>query len=249
MKILFIGTKTVFHELSVENSGQYWDMIYHEPDHGIVDYKSCHSFQSVILELGSSPLEQKRIGVALKSALDVPVTIGLSSSEFDITELEALPSWLDVILANVGSPKLVKSQCDAFIRLGCKLQGEKLVSGDVTLHIRKQTVSVDGRSVMLARRHYQLLELLFINKGGLVTTEMFFNHVYGWQDPPGPKIFDVLICGLRRKLREGGSKSECIETRWGQGYAIKTRSAHSNHTINARPEYNKPLVQSATSRA
>lgn len=227
MKILFVGTRCAFDRLNAEGTGQLWDMHFLEPGKEIVDYRDCHSFQAAILEIGLSTHDEKRAGLALRSMLDVPVTIGLSAQYFDICGLEIHPSWVDVILADVQSTKLLKSQCDALIRLAHKLASEDLVSGDVTLRTDKQTVLVNGSSLSLQPRQYQLLELLFVNQGKTVTTDMFFNHVYGWDEPPSPKILDVLICGLRRKLREAGSESECIETRWGQGYAIKTHSTYA----------------------
>lgn len=104
-----------------------------QPGREIADYRDCHSFQAAILEIGLSMHDEKRAGLALRAVLDVPVTIGLSAPHFDICGLKNHPNWVDAVLADVQSTKLLKSQCDALIRLAHKLAAEELVSRDVTL--------------------------------------------------------------------------------------------------------------------
>ena len=53
----------------------------------------------------------------------------------------------------------------------------------------------------LAKRSYAMPELLTLRKGTTITNDMFLNHLYGGMDEPEPKIIDVFICKLRKKLR------------------------------------------------
>jgi two-component system cell cycle response regulator CtrA len=46
---------------------------------------------------------------------------------------------------------------------------------------------------------------------------MFLNHLYGGMDEPDPKIIDVFVCKLRKKL--AGYGEHHIETVWGRGAA------------------------------
>jgi two-component system, cell cycle response regulator CtrA len=48
---------------------------------------------------------------------------------------------------------------------------------------------------------------------------MFLNHLYGGMDEPDPKIIDVFVCKLRKKL--AGYGEHHIETVWGRGYALR----------------------------
>ena len=47
------------------------------------------------------------------------------------------------------------------------------------------------------------------------------NHLYGGIDEPEPKIIDVLICKLRRKLVENGAEGLSVDKVWGQGYILR----------------------------
>ena len=46
-------------------------------------------------------------------------------------------------------------------------------------------------------------------------------------DEPEPKIIDVFICKLRRKLELAGALGMSIDTLWGQGYIL-----HETEAVN-----------------
>jgi two-component system, cell cycle response regulator CtrA len=79
--------------------------------------------------------------------------------------------------------------------------------------------------VHLTRKEYQMLELLSLRKGIAVTKEMFLNHLYGGMDEPEPKIIDVFICKLRKKLADSSGGHEFIETVWARGYVLSEPTA------------------------
>jgi two-component system cell cycle response regulator CtrA len=97
-----------------------------------------------------------------------------------------------------------------------KGHAESLVQvGDLRVNLTTKTVTVAGAPVHLTGKEYQMLELLALRKGSLITKEMFLNHLYGGMDEPELKIIDVFICKLRKKL------PPCIETVWGRGYVLR----------------------------
>ena len=89
----------------------------------------------------------------------------------------------------------------------------------VNLHTKR--VEIDGASVHLTGKEYQMLELLSLRKGTTLTKEMFLNHLYGGMDEPELKIIDVFICKLRKKLANASSGKNYIETVWGRGYVLR----------------------------
>ena len=89
------------------------------------------------------------------------------------------------------------------------------------MNLDAKTVEVDGETVHLTRKKYQMLELLSLRKGTTLTKEMFLNHLYGGMDEPELKIIDVFVCKLRKKLVEATGEDSCIQTVWGRGYVLK----------------------------
>ena len=82
-------------------------------------------------------------------------------------------------------------------------------------------MDVEGKTVHLTGKEYQMLELLSLRKGTTLTKEMFLNHLYGGMDEPELKIIDVFICKLRKKLAEATGGHNHIETVWGRGYVLR----------------------------
>ncbi|MCA0205091.1 response regulator transcription factor CtrA [Pararhodobacter sp.] len=109
-------------------------------------------------------------------------------------------------------------------------------TGRISVNLDAKTVDVDGTSVHLTGKEYQMLELLSLRKGTTLTKEMFLNHLYGGMDEPELKIIDVFICKLRKKLAEATGGENYIETVWGRGYVLRdpTRgAARSPRAANA----------------
>lgn len=53
-----------------------------------------------------------------------------------------------------------------------------------------------------------------VSRGALLDAASFH---HGWDSEPTPKVVDVYICRLRRKIKGSGYT---IETAWGQGYRM-----------------------------
>jgi len=97
-------------------------------------------------------------------------------------------------------------------------------TGDLLVNLDTKMAEVNGASVQLTGKEYQMLELLSLRKGTTLTKEMFLNHLYGGMDEPGVKIIDVFICKLRKKLANASNGKDYIETVWGHGYALREPS-------------------------
>jgi two-component system, cell cycle response regulator CtrA len=97
-------------------------------------------------------------------------------------------------------------------------------TGDLIVNLDTQTIEVTGACVHLTGKEYQMLELLSVRKGAFLTKEVLLNHLYGGEDEPQPKIIDVFICKLRKKLANASRGKNYIETAWGGGYALRAPS-------------------------
>ncbi len=96
-----------------------------------------------------------------------------------------------------------------------------LRTGRLSINLGAHTVEIDGKPVHLTSKEYGILELLSLRKGTTLTKEMFLNHLYGGMDEPEPKIIDVFICKLRKKISKVANGDNFIETVWGRGYVLR----------------------------
>jgi two-component system cell cycle response regulator CtrA len=97
-------------------------------------------------------------------------------------------------------------------------------TGDLVVNLDAKTVEMSCARVHLTGKEYQMLELLSLRKGTTVTKEVFLNNMYGGMDEPEPKIIDVFICKLRKKLANASDGKDYIETVWGRGYMLRDPS-------------------------
>ena len=65
-------------------------------------------------------------------------------------------------------------------------------TGKIAVNLDAKNVEVDGETVHLTGKEFQMLELLFLRKGTTLTKEMLLNHLYGGMDEPELKNIDVL---------------------------------------------------------
>ena len=96
-------------------------------------------------------------------------------------------------------------------------------TGDLVVDLNTRVVAVNDKSVHLTGKEYGILELLSLRKGTPLTKEMFLNQLYCGMDEPEPKIIDVFVCKLRKKLAQATGGRHYIETVWGRGCCATRR--------------------------
>ena len=91
---------------------------------------------------------------------------------------------------------------------------------DVELDRDAMTARRGGRDIELSRTEYQLLELLLANPRRVLSRDVIFEKVWGYDFGPESNSLDVYIGYLRRKLEAGGEK-RIIQTVRGVGYVLR----------------------------
>jgi two-component system response regulator MprA len=121
------------------------------------------------------------------------------------------PFALDELLARVR----------ALLRRSVPSEAEYTLSlDDLRIDRRSRSVERGGKALDLTRTEYQLLELLVLNAGQVLTRELIFDRVWGYDVDAGSNALDVYIGYLRRKTEEGGLP-RLIHTIRGVGYVAR----------------------------
>ena len=97
-------------------------------------------------------------------------------------------------------------------------------TGKLVVNLNTRVVFVDDQPVPLTSKEYAILELLSLHKDTILTKEMFLNHLYRAMHEPEPKIIDLFICKLRKKLAQATGGNHYIETVWGRGWVLRAVS-------------------------
>ena len=79
---------------------------------------------------------------------------------------------------------------------------------------------IGDREIELTRTEYQLLELLMLNPRRVLSAELIYDRVWGYDFGPSGNALRVYIGYLRRKLEAGGGR-RLIQTVHGVGYVLR----------------------------
>lgn len=153
------------------------------------------------------------------AAVRTPVMM-ITGSPLIENKVAAFSAGADDFLAKPFHKDELIARCHAIIRRSKGHAQAAVSTGPIVLNLDAKECSVNGSSVHLTGKEYQMLELLTLRKGVTVTKEMFLNHLYGGMDEPEMKIIDVFMCKLRKKLRDAGGGGY-VRTVWGKGYRLE----------------------------
>ena len=142
----------------------------------------------------------------------------------------------DLQQALIGSPgTLTQEESDqAASRLLASLKEaggdmpESLCGGRLAVDQVQRLIRIDGHPIGITEMEYRVLELLAFARNNVVTRQMLLKHLYRRaDDQPQPKIIDVFISKLRKKLRSAAGGAEFIETIPQRGWILRDISPGS----------------------
>lgn len=90
-------------------------------------------------------------------------------------------------------------------------------SGGIAVDFARMEVQVNGSAVSLARKDYDILELLAKRPGQVFDRDMIYELV--WNRPGDSSVVTEHIRRLRRALADAGAERDPIKTVWGVGYS------------------------------
>ena len=97
---------------------------------------------------------------------------------------------------------------------------EQLSFADLTLDPRTREVRRGERPIELTRTEFLLLELFLRNPRQVLTRDVIFDRVWGYDFGPASNSLEVYVGYLRRKT-EAGELARLIHTVRGVGYVLK----------------------------
>ena len=92
--------------------------------------------------------------------------------------------------------------------------------GDIELDRSDMELRRDGKSVKLANKAFQLMELLMERPGTVHSVDQIMERIWGWDSESESSVVWVHISQLRKRLNELGSTVE-IKAARGVGYSLE----------------------------
>ena len=123
----------------------------------------------------------------------------------------------DYVTKPFGMMELVSRIKAVLRRTGVSREKDYLEIGGVKIDVKKHEVTVDGKTVVLTLKEYELLDRLMRNQNIVLTRDRLLEDIWGYDFDGETRTVDVHVRTLRQKL---GPKGAFIETVRGVGYRI-----------------------------
>lgn len=154
---------------------------------------------------------------------DVPVMM-LTARDTELDTVTALDAGADGYLAKPFGMMEMVSRVRALLRRSKAAPARRepvsdvLEVGPIRLSPLRHEASVDGASLNLTVREFDLLSFLMRSPGVVFNRETLLQRVWGWDFDGGSRTVDVHVQTLRQKL---GQAADLIETVRGVGYRLR----------------------------
>jgi two-component system OmpR family response regulator/two-component system response regulator QseB len=194
-----------------------------------------HGFQVDWVRDGRAAERELRSGAYAAAVLDLGLPLqdglavlrraraqGVAAPVLVLTARDALPERIrgldlgadDYVVKPVDLGELA-ARLRALVRRAQGQPQERLASAGVELEPATRRVTLDGAPVILSPREFDLLHLLLLGAGRVLSREHLEQQLYSWGQEVDSNAVEVHVHHLRRKLRPG-----LIQTVRGVGYAL-----------------------------
>jgi DNA-binding response OmpR family regulator len=148
------------------------------------------------------------------AGLGVPVIV-LTARGSWMERVEGIDAGADDYLPKPFQMEELLARLSAVMRRFGGHASSAIEVGSLRLELRRQAVTIDGRSIDLSSLEFRLLRYLVHHAGRVVGQSELAEHVYEAEREPDNNALEALVARLRRKIG-----TEVIATRRGQGYVV-----------------------------
>lgn len=188
-----------------------------------LDYLEMSEYDGVILDImmpKKNGLEVLRTIRAKKN--QVPVLLLTAKSQID-DKVEGLDAGADDYLSKPFVMKELLARVRAITRRQAEMTDNTVQFGNVSLNRTLFEVSVGKESIRLANKDFQMLEMLMVNPGQVISTDRFMEKIWGYDSDTEINVVWVYISNLRKKLASLGADVEIKAVR-NQGYSLSRKN-------------------------
>lgn len=116
----------------------------------------------------------------------------------------------DYITKPFGVMELISRVKAVLRRTGDDVEEQNLTLGEVSIDCKKHMVTVGDEVCELTFKEYELLKLLMMNAGIVMTRDVIMERVWGIDFEGESRTLDMHIKTLRQKLKDAGSRIKTI---------------------------------------
>lgn len=176
------------------------------------------SIALVILDVMMPKLDGWQVCKEIRNYSKVPI-IMLTAKSDERDELQGFQLGVDEYISKPFSPKILVARVEAVLRRAGQAGSEDVIEcAGIVLDKAAHAVTIDGKSIELSYKEFELLTYFLDNKGIALSREKILNNVWNYDYFGDARTIDTHVKKLRSKM---GEKGDLIKTIWGMGYKFE----------------------------
>jgi len=184
---------------------------------------------AIILDIMLPGLDGFEVCRILRREMTVPILM-LTARDEEIDKVVGLEVGADDYLTKPFSMRELLARVKALLRRVRLIReqmaattvpppaGERLIFGNLTLDLSRREVLINGETVALKPKEYELMIYLAQNRGMALSRDQILENVWGWDYDGGTRTVDVHVRWLREKIEPDPANPSRIITVRGTGY-------------------------------
>lgn len=149
----------------------------------------------------------------------VPVIMLTAMGEVE-DRINGLDAGADDYLAKPFDGGELLARIRALLRRHESYSPDIVTYGDLTLNRSTFALSCHEKSVSLSNKAFQMMEMLMLSPGRIISVDEFMQHIWGWDSESEINVVWVNISTLRKQLSSMDSKT-AIKVVRGAGYRLE----------------------------
>jgi two-component system, OmpR family, response regulator MprA len=175
---------------------------------------------AIILDLGLPDIDGMEVCRTLRSTGNRTPILMLTARDAIDDRVDGLEAGADDYLVKPYDVRELQARLRAIMRRNLDGDGRVLRFAELELDPDLHAARTSGRGVELTRTEYQLLELLMLNPRRVLSSELIYDRVWGYDFGRSGNALRVYVGYLRRKLEAQGER-RLIHTVHGVGYVLR----------------------------
>jgi len=188
-----------------------------------LDYLEGQEYDGVILDIMMPKMNGIEVLKTIRAHKNqVPVLLLTAKTQVD-DRVEGLDAGADDYLGKPFAMKELLARVRAMTRRQSTLTGNELTVGNLSLSRQSFELSVGDEKIRLANKDFQMMEMLMVNPGQIISTERFMEKIWGYDSETEIGVVWVYVSNLRKKLASLGADVEIKAIR-NQGYSLEKKN-------------------------
>ncbi|KGX87593.1 response regulator transcription factor [Pontibacillus litoralis] len=183
-----------------------------------LDLFNRHTYDVVLLDIMLPGIDGMSVCEQIRKQNNHVGIIMLTAKSQEEDKIYGLSVGADDYIPKPFSPNELIARMTALLRRILPEEEEHITSGPFTLNITNREVWKHDHRIEVTPTEFQLLYELIRQPKHSISRQLLMDKVWGTTYVGDPKIVDVNIRRLRRKIENDSSKPNFIITSWGKGY-------------------------------